>query len=283
MNWQYTYNVSQTLNDKVDLDRLTQTIQESVITIALDYIDVAGNIISLFFKAELSDDEEIALDEIIAAHTGEALAAAPTIVKAEILTEHMKYVEAGDTLIYFGAKTLVVDVSAGEATKKVDFKWPIPIALKSGTIGVSEEMIGDEMSIHIAPNTLVGAITQPLNIGDTSIYVSETVLQNVKRGYYVGLYQPGDDGVEIGGVISIDSTNGCLEIEPSSIEASAGSYLAMCIQISPYMYFHSLDTLEIGKQMPTAQRIPADTAIRIYYKNNNLVAKKASFFVEYLY
>lgn len=182
MNWQYTYDVSQTLNDKVDPDRLSQTIQESTITIALDYINVASNIISLFFKAELSDDEELILDGIIAAHTGEPLAATPTIVKADILTEAVKFVEAGDTTQgLYSAQSLIIDISSGETEKIIDFTWPYDIAIMSGTLGVSDDMLGDDFSIDIGPNTLVGALIAPLNVGDTSIYVSPTVLEILKR------------------------------------------------------------------------------------------------------
>jgi len=279
----YTYLVSLFPNHKCDLSRITQEIHESSITIALDYINATDSVVNFYFKAELSVDEETILGELVAVHTGEPLPEEPKVIKAEILTEHLEFVESGDVLNKFSAETLLIDISNGEYEKITDFKWNIPVSLKSGTIGVSEDMIGDEMEVHVAPNTLVGAATQNLNVGDTSIYVSPTVIQNIKRGYYIGLYQPGDTGIQISQVLDIDSANSCLAINPSDVSANAGSYIAMCAKIIPYVYFHSFDKIELGKQIPQGQRISKGVPIRVIYKNNNGIAKKISFFVEYLY
>jgi hypothetical protein len=279
----YTYLVSLFPNHKCDLSRITQEIHESSITIALDYINATDSVVNFYFKTELSVDEETTLGELVAVHTGEPLPEEPKIFKAEILTEHLEFVESGNTLNKFAATTLLIDISAGVSEKVTDFSWPIPVSLKSGTIGVSEDMLGDELVVHVAPNTLVGAITQPLNVGDTSIYVSPTVIENIKRGYYIGLYQPGDTGIEISQVISVDAANSCLQIHSSDVSANAGSYVAMCAKLVPYLYFHSLDKIELGKNIPTGQRIAPGISIRVIYKNNNSVAKKVSFFVEYLY
>ena len=230
MNYTYTYNVSQTLNNKVDTDRLTLEIHESTITIAMDYIDVSNDVISIVFKAEISDTEESTLDGIIATHTGEPLGPEIPIVKSEVLTEHIKFVEAGDTTQgMYSAQSIIIDISVGEYEKSVYFTWPFDIALMSGTLGVSEDMIGDEFIIDVGPNTLVGALIQPLSVGDTSIYVSPTVLENIKKGYYIGLYVPGNTGIEIAQIIDIDDANYALTLgKPSDVSANAGSYVAMC-------------------------------------------------------
>jgi len=279
----YTYLVSVFPNHRCDISRITREIQESTITIALDYINATDSEVNFFFKTNLSDDEETALADIVAAHTGEPLPEEPKIFQTEILTEHLEFVEAGDALKKFAAASLLIDISAGVSEKVTDFSWPIPISLKSGTIGVSEEMLGDELTIQVAPNTLIGAIIQPLNVGDTSIYVSPTVIENIKKGYYIGLYQSDDTGIEISQVLSIDAANSCLKINPSDVSANAGSYIAMCAKLIPYLYFSSLDKIEVGKHIPSGQRIAKDISIRVIYKNNNGIAKKVSFFVEYLY
>jgi len=285
MDQTYTYNVSQTLNDKVDTDRLSIEVHDSSITIALNFIDVANGIISLVFKAELSDDEELTLDGIIAAHSGEPVLPAIPIMKSEVLTEHIKFVESGDvTQGMYAAESLIIDVSVGQSEKISDFTWPFDIALMSGTLGVTEDMIGDNIHIHVGPNTLIGALIAPLNVGDTSMYVSPTVLQNIKKGFFIGMWGgQGNDGNEISQVIDIDSPNNALTIHPSDVSANPGSYVAMCAKIIPELYLHSIDKVEIGKQITTRQRIPAKVPVRVIYHNINEVAKKISFFVEYLY
>jgi len=59
--------------DPLNIPRLTQEIQESSITIALDYINYFGTALDVFFKAALSAGEETVLGDLVTAHTGEPL------------------------------------------------------------------------------------------------------------------------------------------------------------------------------------------------------------------
>ena len=59
--------------DVYDINRLVDEIRNSSITIALDHVSVFGNQLSIVFKLEISVDEKIILDGIIASHTGEPL------------------------------------------------------------------------------------------------------------------------------------------------------------------------------------------------------------------
>ncbi len=54
----------------VDVPRLTQEIQQSNIVTALDYMDVLGTAVSIYFKAELSTEDKTTLDTIVANHSG---------------------------------------------------------------------------------------------------------------------------------------------------------------------------------------------------------------------
>jgi hypothetical protein len=79
----YSYIISTAFpNGKVAPDRLTDEIQNSAIVIALDRIDVSDSADScdVWFKGELSIDDQTLLDGLVAAHSGESLAALPTDV-----------------------------------------------------------------------------------------------------------------------------------------------------------------------------------------------------------
>lgn len=285
METSYKYGLAQFKNGKVSSDRLSVEIQSSDITIALKRIDTFSNIVDIVFKDELTINEVTILDGIVSTHSGEPLTEESPIVKSRILTEAAKWVEAGNTTQeLFAAQSLIIDVSSGETEVAKSFSWPYIVAIKSGTIHVTEDMIGDEISVHEAPNTLIGYLTQPLNVGDASMYVSETVIQNIRRAYYVGLYQPGDEGIEVGQVLDIDIINSVLSLTtPSDVSADAYSYVAMCGKMIPELLFTTTDKIEIGKTIPTANRLPATIPMRVYYKNNNAKAKTVSIFVEYLY
>jgi len=286
MAFQYNYELTQFPNDKCNIDTLSTQIRNSTIKAALDFINESLGFVSIFFKAALDTQDEGVLDDIVAHHTGDPSPQETPIVRSEILTEHIRFVEAGDvTQGLYSAQSLIIDVSAGEAEKIVDFTWPIDIALMSGTLGISEDMVGDNFTIDVGPNTLIGALIAPLNVGDTSIYVSSTVLENIKKGFYIGLYGAGQaTGTEISQVIDRDDANSCLRLlNPSDVSANAGSYVAMCAKLIPNLFLHSMDKVEIGKDVPTGQRIPKNLPVRVHYHNNNGVAKKISFFIEYLY
>lgn len=67
----YIYSISaDTLNGRVNSVTLAQEIAVSPITIALDYINVAGDILNVWFKAAITLLEETDLDTVIANHNG---------------------------------------------------------------------------------------------------------------------------------------------------------------------------------------------------------------------
>ena len=67
----YIYSVStDTLNGKVNPVTLSQEIANSAITIALDYINIVGDVLNVWFKAAISPTEESTLDVLVNDHSG---------------------------------------------------------------------------------------------------------------------------------------------------------------------------------------------------------------------
>jgi len=90
---EYDYTVS-----PVAIDSLTQQIQQSSITTALDYINILGSAVSIFFKAALSSADKTTLDAVVAAHTGVPLP-----------SNTAQLVDITTALPTFSAKTIVVN------------------------------------------------------------------------------------------------------------------------------------------------------------------------------
>lgn len=279
----YTYNLSDFKNNKVCSDRLTNEIRSSEIIISLDHIDTDPISTYLFFKDSLSNDDKLLLDNIINEHSGEPLPPTIPIVRAEILTEQSEYVLNGNIVEgFYCAESIVLNLGVS-SVETLDLIWGFDISLKCATIHVNEQMLSDEMEIIVSPNTLVGALTSNLNTGDTILYVSDTVIKNVKKGWYIGLYGMDGNSTEIGRIINI-STDHIVIDRNSTISAQAGTYICTFVKILPYLYFNAVSKIEIGKSIPTGQRVQKDTIIRIkYYNNNKINGKKVSFFIEYLY
>jgi len=84
----YTFSIQDDFpNHKVDSVRLTREIQQSSIVTALDYINTSGDECDVWFKAELSEEDEEVLEAIVAAHSGEPLPSAAQPVTLEGVAE----------------------------------------------------------------------------------------------------------------------------------------------------------------------------------------------------
>lgn len=78
MGQNYDFSISSDFpNGKVETTRLTSEIQTSSIVTALDYIGTADDSCSIWFKAELSVEDEATLDAIVSSHSGEFLDVSP--------------------------------------------------------------------------------------------------------------------------------------------------------------------------------------------------------------
>lgn len=117
--------------------------------------------------------------------------------------------------------------------------------------------------------------------GDTSLYVNDTVIDNIKIGYYVGIIDDNGD-LELGRVVD-KGENYLILDKPIEISIIPGTYLTMQAKIIPFYEFDGEDKIEIGKDIPTAQRLPKNIPIRIKYYNKNHTSKKIKIFIEYLY
>lgn len=78
MATQFTYTKT-----PVNLDRLTNEIRASAITIALDYCNYEETTLTIYFKANLLAEDVTILDGIITAHTGEPIPYSPSPVNAD--------------------------------------------------------------------------------------------------------------------------------------------------------------------------------------------------------
>jgi len=70
----YKYSIrNDTANGAVNLDKLTLEIRNSNIVIALDHIDVSGDDVEMWFKADLDQSDVSVLNSIVAMHDGQPL------------------------------------------------------------------------------------------------------------------------------------------------------------------------------------------------------------------
>lgn len=145
----YTYQVTDTFLDAVDLARLEKEIKDSAIVTALDYISGNDVEFTVKFKASLSGGDELILDQIVGDHTGEKLNF-PSEVE---VTNSLSVIETPP----FAAPTFrtkrdatssIIEVAAG-GTETIDYILTEERYAQGGEIIYSGAQIGDYMSAEI--------------------------------------------------------------------------------------------------------------------------------------
>lgn len=194
--------------------------------------------------------------------------------------------EAVETGGYYKATTIKCDIPAGVTgdISIFDHLYPHPINMLNVFFNTDNTHKGDVVSASVAPDTIVGVLTDDIINGVTSsINVSQTVIDNIAVGYYISI----DNGVtsaEIGCVTAINDINNNINLSSTINETfSSGSYVKMTVKMMDDFHLESSHRYVLGSNKIGASYIPANTTGRILYQNNDGQAKTFIFGIEYLY
>jgi len=253
----YNFSISEdTANGRVNCSDLSEEIQASSITIALDRIDTAGDDLDIIFKDELSGDEETTLNTIVADHQGN-----PSADEAIVIAE-----EKVGTKGRYQCRGIAFDVPAGsEASETVT--WPIPVRVCTmETVPVND---GDTARAVVGEDTVVGAITANVAIGDQEVSVSDTVLENIDTGYQLKL----DNGSESETffVVNVNHSTKKIALDHEATKAFSATDPTYC-KMSILMTYNPIEfskgiQIEYGAHQLGGALIPANVPLKIYYKN----------------
>lgn len=116
------------------------------------------------------------------------------------------------------------------------------------------------------------------------INVSTTVVANTSTGYYIKLSQ-GANLNDMGRVISIDKNNKKIYVENDiTTTFTMGTYILQTVYLTKSYTIGYADTYTFGLNKIGGAYIPANTTIKITYKNNSLINDNMLYGrVEYLY
>ena len=280
----YDYLVTDTANDKVYIPDLEKEIQDSTITIALDYVLVSGNDIDIVFKAAITSGEETILTGIVANHQGiDSSAYESFLVRVQEQDDNpLKQVRGG----YRGIG-LVHNVPASVGWSHTDYTFPYNIGMLDMEYTPTVEQQGDYFSVCVAPETIVGAITSDVAINDTVINVSPTVLENLEEGFCFELWD-GTNSSDCEAVIAngIDAIAGTVSVAVGSQHAFAAAtptYVRMDVPVVEHVYLIGTSRVELGSSKIGGSFVPAGTAIRFKYYNVDGLAKTFHGILEVLY
>lgn len=150
-----------------------------------------------------------------------------------------------------------------------DVTWPMDFLLWKTILKPSSEMIGDLITVLAIPETTVGAIVAPINIGDTTFYVDPGIFNYIKRGYVITL----DDTTNkefLGRITHIDSVSGTITTENATAYGyNPGTPVKMSIYVIKNLYMSDTDPIEIASKGIKGKSIQSGGILRVYYTNNS--------------
>jgi hypothetical protein len=167
-----------------------------------------------------------------------------------------------------------------------DFSWPIAIKVWKTNFVPSSEHIGDEVDVIVDPNRDIGTLQQNANIGDTELYLNAEVFDYPGLMHGVEILLDNTVSTEnVGRLIGYDRNTFKIVIEnPLTQNFAIGTKFCLnsCMVKQAYID-HALIPYTIGQKGFSGLRIPANTVMRIVWKNNNGQSKNVHFTMEYNY
>lgn len=179
----------------------------------------------------------------------------------------------------FQSFEVTVDAPTGMYVHDVSF--PFDVNLIRGRWFNKALFAGDSLEMTVAEDSIIGAITANVAIDDTVINVSQSVVDNTKKGYYIKC-----EGQDWGRVIGIDNDALTITIESAAtaaITATGSQYILQTVKYVPHLYLEGSDTMMVLEGGVGSSFLPANTVVKIKYHNDTGTAKTYSAIFEYFY
>ena len=145
------------------------------------------------------------------------------------------------------------------------------------------EQKGDKFDVIINPDTTIGTITQTVNIGDKTIYVSQSVIENIVPGMFVTLNDSTNKN-DLGMIISINTEALTITTDLATTNSfESNSTINRNLYIVKDYPIQDPWKHDIGYGTFGGKSVPANTIFRLVYYNNNGVAKTFSYAYEITY
>ncbi len=169
--------------------------------------------------------------------------------------------------------------AAASVTTTKDVVYPHPVSVLAVHFHTETPNDGDILSVHVGPDTTVGALTANVTTGDTVLPVSSTVLQYTEVGYHITL-----DTEELGCVCSKDLVNGTITVANAiSQNHNAGTLVKQTVRVIDGLHLVGDKSYQLGSVTLSSSHVPTGTIIRILYENKEAEQKRFIGVVELLY
>ena len=170
---------------------------------------------------------------------------------------------------------VTVDAATPGAKQRIIINTPpFQVISLNITINPGAENVDDCIDILTAPDTTVGTTTSVVNIGDTLIPVSGSVINNIDVGFRVKIVN-GVNNEELGFVLAIDVGNSTITIQtPSTASYPAGSLIQMSIPRVIKYKIRSNHPITFGDKASGSALLPISLPTAVDYYNHDGAAKE---------
>ena len=283
----YQFNIPADISS-VNAGKLVDEIQSpsSGIIVQVSRISVVGGtILKIFMKDVLSSTEETILHGDTTAPAGGLLSVhdasphpnqtTPVLIQEEQTPDG--YTATGGAYQCHG---LDIVCSATASTYSASISFPFPISLLSLETVTKNDWEGDTVEVLVGEHTIIAVLTAELTSGNAVFTVNNS--QYMKIGRFIRI----DDGTNIsdlGRIIDIEGNTITCETNASNTHAAGVSMVKQTVKLGVSIRIPPGGHLKFGESKIGGSYIPANTSIKITYKNDSAVALTFRAILEYLY
>lgn len=174
-------------------------------------------------------------------------------------------------------KKFLIPANVSTHVENIDIK--VPMCVFGMRFCVREEHYGDTVTFIGQPETLAGVIVQPIDTQSTTIYVNDTVWQNVVPGYYIVI-----NGEERQVVAVMGETSSIVVDTAFTVPHAAMSFVLVNVYVVRDFCLDAPGVFEVGYGAFGGKVLDQGAVLRmIYTKADPNSTKHFSFNVEYMY
>lgn len=182
---------------------------------------------------------------------------------------------------YYKSKGYCITCEPGVTT--TEYTFPHPITALSIVFSTDISQKDDKLETIVAPDTIIGVITETASPSQTSISVNSTVLEHASLGFFLTL-SDGTNTNQLGIISNIDKINSVITFTTPIVDTfQQGTFVKISVVVIENFIFGYPGSYTFGESKIGGSHIPANTIIRVNYTNNGEVTKKFYPVIDYLY
>jgi hypothetical protein len=165
------------------------------------------------------------------------------------------------------------NVAAGETQTKT-YTFRIVTSMYSYKFATDDTNKGDEITIAIKPNTVLGLITANITAGNTVIYAPAAIFLYGWPGFNV-YASDGTNLDDLGEIISLDSVAGTMTVQTAAVHnfSSTNTVIMMTYFNMKSMKIGPPQMYAFGEDVIGGAAVPVGTVVHFSYKNNQAISE----------